>query len=108
MTTSKISQDKLSALGADISETVEETMHKARPALNHMADSLNDKYQSMAQRGKDVAFDTEMRMEKQARNAQHSTEHYIQHSPFQSVLIAAGTGATMAMAVSWLMYLRKH
>ena len=108
MITSKISQDKLSALGADLSETVEQAMHKARPALNHMADSLNDQYQSMAQRGKEAAMDAEHRMEKQARNAQHAAEHYIQHSPFQSVLIAAGTGATMALAVSWLMYLRKH
>jgi hypothetical protein len=37
-----------------------------------------------------------------------STEHIIQHDPIRSVLIAAGTGAAVALAASWLLRSRSQ
>jgi ElaB/YqjD/DUF883 family membrane-anchored ribosome-binding protein len=45
---------------------------------------------------------------KRALHAQHAAEKLIQHAPIRSVLVAAGTGAAVALAVSWLMHLRKE
>lgn len=47
-------------------------------------------------------------IEGKVRHAKQAAENYIHHAPLKSVLIAAGTGAATALAVSWLMHLRKH
>jgi ElaB/YqjD/DUF883 family membrane-anchored ribosome-binding protein len=104
----KTSQEKLSALSADVVGTVNEALHKARPAISHMADRMNDSLHDLAQHGKEAALDAEHKLEKEARHAKALADHYIQHAPMQSVLIAAGTGAVAALAVSWFMRSRTH
>ncbi len=99
----KTSQEKLSALSADISDSVNEALHKARPAINHMADRMSDGLHDLAQHGKEAVLEAEHKLEQEARHAKALADHYIQHAPIQSVLIAAGTGAVAALAVSWFM-----
>jgi ElaB/YqjD/DUF883 family membrane-anchored ribosome-binding protein len=52
--------------------------------------------------------DAKHKLEKEARHVRVTTEHFIQHEPLTSVLIAAGTGAAAALAVSWLMRSRQR
>ena len=108
MSDMKNPQEKISALGADLSGSVNDALNKTRPVLSHMADRVSDSLQDLAERGKETAIEAEHRLEKEARHAKRSAERYIQHAPFQSVMVAAGTGAAVALAVSWLMHLRKH
>jgi len=103
MSDSKTPNEKISALSADISGSVNEALHKARPAIHHMADRVSDNLNDMARQAKEAALDTEHRLEKEARHAKALADRYIQNAPVQSVLIAAGTGALTALAVSWLM-----
>lgn len=100
--------DKMSSLGAGISGTVNEAISDAQPMLNRMADRFSDSVHDLAQRGKETALEAEHRIEREARHARRLAESYIQHAPIKSVLIAAGTGAATALAVSWYLQSRKH
>lgn len=100
-------QEKVSSLGASIAGTVNEVLHEARPTLQRMADQVSGSMHDMAIQGKDAALHAEHQLEKEARHVRVTAEHYIQNAPFKSILIAAGTGAATALAVSWLMHLRK-
>jgi ElaB/YqjD/DUF883 family membrane-anchored ribosome-binding protein len=112
MTDHKTPQEKLHALGANISSTVNEALNEARPAVGRMADRMadrvSDQLNELTQQGKEAALDAEHALHKRALHARHSAEQVIQHAPIRSVLIAAGTGAVTALAVSWLMHLRKN
>lgn len=100
--------DKFSSLSADMSGAVNEALSEAQPMLNRMADRFSDSVQDLAQRGKESALEAEHRIEREARHARRLAESYIQHAPLKSVLIAAGTGAATALAVSWYLQSRKH
>ena len=108
MTDHKTPQEKLHALGANISSSVNEALNEARPAVGRMADRVSDQLNELTQQGKEAALDAEHALHKRALHARHSAEKVIQHAPIRSVLIAAGTGAVTALAVSWLMHLRKN
>jgi ElaB/YqjD/DUF883 family membrane-anchored ribosome-binding protein len=103
----KTTPEKIQAAGASLSGSVKETFHDARPAFDRMADLVSDSVQDLSQDGKETAREIEHRLEKEARHARVLAERYIQHAPIRSVLVAAGTGAATALAVSWLMHLRK-
>jgi ElaB/YqjD/DUF883 family membrane-anchored ribosome-binding protein len=108
MSDSKTTHEKMQALGAGISGSVNEALHEARPVLGRMADRVNDSLHDLAQHGKETALEIEHRLEREARHAKRVADSYIQHAPLQSVLIAAGTGAVAALAVAWLFQPRKH
>lgn len=107
MTDHKTPQEKMSSLGAGIAGTVNEVLHEARPSFKRMADQVSGSMHDMAMQGKEAALHAEHQLEKEARHVRVNAEHYIQNAPFKSILIAAGTGAATALAVSWLMHLRK-
>jgi len=102
------SQEKISSLSASIADTLNEVLHEARPTLARMVHQVGGNMHDMALQGKDAALHAEHQLEKEAHRARVTAEHDIQNAPFKSVLIAAGTGAATALAVSWLMHLRKH
>jgi hypothetical protein len=52
--------------------------------------------------------DAQPKLEKEAHHVRLTTENIIQHDPIRSVLIAAGTGAAVALAASWLMRSRSQ
>lgn len=101
------SQEKLSSLGASIADSINEVLHEARPTLARMVNQVSGNMHDMAVQGQDTLRNAEHQLEKEARHVRVTAEHYIQNAPFKSVLIAAGTGAVTALAVSWLMHGRK-
>ncbi len=103
----KTSPEKIQAAGASFSDAVKETFHDAYPAFDRMADSVDNSVQELSQYGKETAREIEHRLEKEVRHARMLAERHIQNAPIRSVLVAAGTGAAAALAVSWLMHLRK-
>ncbi len=83
---------------------VNEAMQDALPAMNHMGHRVTDELQNLGESGKDVYADAMRKLEKEAHHVRVTTEHLIQQSPLNAVLIAAGTGA---LAVSWFMRSRQ-
>ncbi len=108
MSDQKTAQEKISSLGANISSNVNEALHDAQPAMNRMDKRVRDELHNLGESGKDVYADAMHKLEKEAHHVRVTTEHLIQQSPFNSVLIAAGTGAVAALAVSWLMRSRQQ
>jgi len=103
MTDSKTAQEKISSLGARVTSQVEGLVDEAQPALNRMTQRMKDELLSLSELGKDAMSDAKHKLEKEAHHVRVTTEHIIQHDPIRSVLIAAGTGAAVALAASWLM-----
>ena len=108
MSDQKTAHEKISALGANISNNVNEALQGAQPAMNRMSHRVKDELHSLEESGKDAYADAKHKIEKEAHHARVTTEHLIQSAPFNAVLIAAGTGALAALAVSWFMRSRQH
>jgi ElaB/YqjD/DUF883 family membrane-anchored ribosome-binding protein len=99
---------KISSLGASISSNVNEALQSAQPAMNRMSHRVKDELHDLEESGKEAYSDAKHKLEKEAHHVRVTTEHLIQHSPFNAVLIAAGTGAVAALAVSWFLRSRQH
>lgn len=108
MSDQKTAHEKISALGANISSNVNEALQSAQPAMNRMSHRVKDELHDLEESGKDAYSDAKHKLEKEAHHVRVTTEHLIQHSPFNAVLIAAGTGAVAALAVSWFLRSRQH
>jgi ElaB/YqjD/DUF883 family membrane-anchored ribosome-binding protein len=108
MSDPKTSHEKISSLGASVSSSVNEAMDEARPALNRMSQRVQDELHTLGDTGKEAYADAVRKLEKEAQHVRVTTEHYIQHAPLNSVLIAAGVGAAAALGVCWLMRSRTH
>ena len=104
----KSATEKMSSLGASVNSNVDELLNEARPALSRMTHRVKDELHDLGESGKDALSDAKHKLEKEARHVRVTTEHFIQHEPLTSVLIAAGTGAAAALAVSWLMRSRQR
>ena len=108
MSDQKTSQEKIASFGANISSNVNEALHDAQPDMDRMGNRVRDKLHNLGDSGKDAYADAMHKLEKEAHHARVTAAHWIQQSPFNSVLIAAGTGAVAALAVSWLMRSRQQ
>jgi ElaB/YqjD/DUF883 family membrane-anchored ribosome-binding protein len=108
MSESKIPHEKISSLGARVSSQVEGLVDEARPALSRMTHRVKDELHDLSESGKEALSDAKHKLEKEAHHVRVSTEHIIQHDPIRSVLIAAGTGAAVALAASWLLRSRSQ
>ena len=104
----KTATEKMTSLGASVNSNVDELLNEARPVLSRMTHRVKDELHDLSESGKDAMSDVKHKMEKEARHVRVTTEHFIQHEPLTSVLIAAGTGAAAALAVSWLMRSRQR
>jgi ElaB/YqjD/DUF883 family membrane-anchored ribosome-binding protein len=104
----KSATEKMSSLGASVNSNVDELLNEARPVLSRMTHRVKDELHDLSESGKDAMSDVKHKLEKEARHVRVTTEHFIQHEPLTSVLIAAGTGAAAALAVSWLMRSRQR
>jgi ElaB/YqjD/DUF883 family membrane-anchored ribosome-binding protein len=104
----KSATEKMSSLGASVNSNVDELLNEARPVLSRMTHRVKDELHDLGESGKDAVSDVKHKLEKEARHVRVTTEHFIQHEPLTSVLIAAGTGAAAALAVSWLMRSRQR
>jgi ElaB/YqjD/DUF883 family membrane-anchored ribosome-binding protein len=94
---------KASDIGAHISGALQEAMRENSQDLQRVSERLADSINELANKGKDAASDMQHRLEKEAKKASATAEHYIQDEPFKSVMIAAGVGAAAAALVSmWI------
>lgn len=71
-----------------------------RAALHRVADRVSEALQDLPHTGIDMAT--------QARHISEVAQHYIQDKPFKSVMMAAGTGAAVALALDLWLRARKH
>lgn len=104
----KSTHEKISSLGASVSSTVNEALDDARPAMSRMTHRVQDELNNLGDSGKEAYAEAKRKLEKEAQHVRVTTEHYIQHAPLNSVLIAAGVGAAAALGVCWLMRSRAH
>ena len=103
MSDTKTALEKISSLGARVSNQVEGMVDEAQPALSRMSHRVKDELHDLSESGKEALSDAKHKLEKEAHHVRVTTEHIIQHDPIRSVLIAAGTGAAVALAASWLL-----
>jgi ElaB/YqjD/DUF883 family membrane-anchored ribosome-binding protein len=108
MSDSQTAHEKISSLGARVTSQFEGLVDEAQPALNRMTHRLKDELHGLSESGKEALSDAQHKLEKEAHHVRLTTENIIQHDPIRSVLIAAGTGAAVALAVSWLMRSRSQ
>ncbi|PUE11540.1 hypothetical protein B9Z51_04440 [Limnohabitans sp. T6-5] len=108
MSDPKVTQEKMSAVGAEISSTVNDVLDEARPVLHRIADRVTDSAQELVKKSKDAAYEAQEKIESGVQNVRDNAEHYIHDAPLKSILIAAGTGAAMALALSWFMSSNKR
>lgn len=108
MSDSKTTHERISSLGARVTSQVESMVDEAQPALNRMPHRVKDELHDLSESGKEALSDAKHKLEKEAHHVRMTTEHIIQHDPIRSVLIAAGTGAAVALAASWFMRSRSQ
>ena len=108
MSDPKTTHEKISSLGASVTSSVNEAIDEARPAMSRMGHMVQDELHSLGDTGKEAYAQAKRKLEKEAQHVRVTTEHYIQHAPLNSVLIAAGVGAAAALGVCWLMRSRQH
>jgi ElaB/YqjD/DUF883 family membrane-anchored ribosome-binding protein len=108
MSDSQTAHEKISSLGARVTSQFEGLVDEAQPALNRMTHRLKDELHGLSESGKEALSDAQHKLEKEAHHVRLTTENIIQHDPIRSVLIAAGTGAAVALAASWLMRSRSQ
>lgn len=108
MTILKNSHEKMASLGASVGETLNAALDEARPAVSRLSHRVQDELQSLSESSKEAYADTKHKLEKEAQHVRVTTEHYIQHAPISSVLVAASAGAVAALGVCWLMRSRQH
>jgi ElaB/YqjD/DUF883 family membrane-anchored ribosome-binding protein len=104
----KTTHEKISSMGASVSSKVNEAMDEARPVMSRMSHVVQEELNSLGDTGKEAYAEAKRKLEKEAQHVRVTTEHYIQHAPLNSVLIAAGVGAAAALGVCWLMRSRPH
>ncbi len=108
MSEPKTTHEKISSLGASVTSSVNGAIDEAWPAMNRMSHLVQDELNSLGDTGKEAYAEAKRKLEKEAQHVRVTTEHYIQHAPLNSVLMAAGVGAVAALGVCWLMRSRQH
>lgn len=108
MTHPKDPTENMASIGAGITQALTEAVDQTKPVIGLMAERMNERLQDLAQHGKDAALEAKYKIENQARQATTTAEHYIQHAPFKSVMVAAGIGLLTGVITTWLMRERHH
>lgn len=101
---------------AQASENTEHALHSTLSDLRDKAPAMLDRAKSrvedLTQRTIERARDAGYHMRDRAVHAGDMTVGYIRDEPMKSVLIAAATGAAVAMLIGWLVrsssYSRRH
>lgn len=108
MSDPQIAQEKISVLGARVNSQVQGLVDEAQPLLHRMTHCVKDELHDLSESGQEALSDAKHKLEKEAHHVRVTTEHLIQHDPIRSVLIAAGTGAAVALAAAWFMRSRSQ
>ena len=108
MSDPKTASENISSLGNRVTRQMEGLIDEAQPALNRMTHRVKDEWHDLNESGKEALLDAQHKLEKEARHVRLSAERIIEHDPIRSVMIAAGTGAALALAASWIMRSRSR
>lgn len=90
--------DKLSALQARVDEIAD----RIPPALSRTTAKLS----SVARHGIERAAATTAQIRSQVEDASERTSNYVKAKPIQSVALAAGAGAALALILGWALSAR--
>lgn len=94
MTTTNSLQNTKSNLADRVALSADSAIHSTQYAANKAFDRLSGGVESLRGRAGPL-------MDKVSAKAE-SGKHYIEEQPMKSLLIAAGTGAVLAMLLSWM------
>jgi ElaB/YqjD/DUF883 family membrane-anchored ribosome-binding protein len=79
-----------------------------RAALHRVADRVSEALQDLPHSGIDMATQARQKVVQQTHHVSEVAQHYIQDKPFKSLMMAAGTGAAVALALDLWLRARKH
>ena len=102
MNENKFVSDKVKALGADISDTVNDLMREAKPLLNHASSRISDHVNDLTHQSLDAANKGKQLIEKKSHDLMDHASHMIRNEPFKAVLIAASIGAAVVAVVGMM------
>lgn len=102
MNDNKFVSDKVKALGADISDTVNDLVREAKPLLNHASNRITDHVSNLTHQGLDAANKGKHAIEKRSHDLMDHASHMIRNEPFKAVLIAASIGAAVVAVVGMM------
>lgn len=108
MSDQKSVNEKMASLGESISSNLNEALHGAQPAINRMGQCMKDELHQFGESGREAVSGVKQKLDREVQHVRVTAEHHIQQQPLSSVVIAAGAGAAVALAVSWLMRSRPH
>ncbi len=100
MSENKFASDKVKALGADISDTVNDLIREAKPHINHASSRISDHVSDLTHQSLDAAAHGKHVIEKKSHDLMDHASHMIRNEPFKAVLIAASIGAALVAVIS--------
>jgi ElaB/YqjD/DUF883 family membrane-anchored ribosome-binding protein len=89
-------------------DSIEAGVESLREAVPNAFTRAAAQVEELTRRGMDRAKDASVGMRDQVYKASDRTVGYIKDEPVKSVLIAAATGAAVALVVGWAMRARSH
>jgi ElaB/YqjD/DUF883 family membrane-anchored ribosome-binding protein len=92
----------------DAMDSIEAGVESLREAVPNAFTRAAAQVEELTRRGMDRAKDASVGMRDQVYKASDRTVGYIKDEPVKSVLIAAATGAAVALVVGWAMRARSH
>jgi ElaB/YqjD/DUF883 family membrane-anchored ribosome-binding protein len=79
-----------------------------RAALHRVADRVSEALQDLPHASIDMATQARQKVAQQTHHVSEVAQHYIQDKPFKSVMMAAGTGAAVALALDFWLRARQN
>lgn len=108
MSDQKSVNEKMASLGESMSSNLSEALHDAQPAMNRMGQRMKDELHHLGESGREAVSGVKQKLDQEVQHVRVTAEHYIQQQPLSAVVMAAGAGAVVALAVSWFMRSRSH
>jgi ElaB/YqjD/DUF883 family membrane-anchored ribosome-binding protein len=100
--------DKVETLRAELSDTVQDLMHEAKPMVDRVAQRAAKRVSDLAHEGMEAACHGKHVLEHEARDVSDSAIRLIRREPFKAMLIAAGVGAAAVAVVGLMTRSRSH
>ncbi len=93
---------KVDALSTRISQTINEFLQQAGPALQHASDSVSDQFSDLKQQGIHAVSKASHDVERAGHDMKNRAACMIRDKPLKAVVVAAGVGALTAAIVGWM------
>jgi ElaB/YqjD/DUF883 family membrane-anchored ribosome-binding protein len=100
--------DKVESLRAELTDSVQDLMHEAKPMIDRVAHRASKRVSDLAHEGLDAACDGKHMLEHQAHDMSEKAMGLIRREPFKAMLIAAGVGAATVAVLGLMTRSRTH